>query len=121
MKKIIPSLLGAALAIFLFSQMDIAVAKELTGKELTGNEFLRMSEDFQSAYVLGFWAGSTVCCEVEELNNGKCNFQDLINVMDGFECNQTIDLLKKYLKDNPGERHKPIGLLFYNCLKDAAK
>jgi hypothetical protein len=116
MRRIIPLLLAVALAAFVSCQIDNAGAQGLTG-----NDFLRMGEKYQSFYVLGFWDGAMVCCEYEEANNNKSNFRNLMKVMDGMEHNQLIDLVKKYLKDNPDKRHKPIGFLLYKCIEEAAK
>ena len=116
MKKILPLLLGFALAAFLFHPVENATAQGLTGQD-----FLRMKEQYQAAYVSGFWAGTMVCCEVEEMNDDKCYFRDLMKAMDGISYHQLVDMLKKYIKDNPDKKHKPIGLLFYQCIAEAAK
>ena len=116
MKKIIPLLFGIAAAVFLFNPIDNAVAQDLTGKD-----FLNMSEKYQTAYVSGFWDGAMVCCEIEEANDDKCNFRDLMKVMDGVKYHKIIELLNKYLKDNPDKTHKPLGFLFYKCIEEAAK
>ena len=116
MKKILPLLFGVAAAAILFIQIENAAAQGLTGKD-----FLRMEEKYQAAYVSGFWDGTMVCCEVEEANDNKCNFRDLLKVMYGVDYRQLIDLLKKYLKDNPNKKHKPIGLLFYKCIEEEAQ
>ena len=44
-----------------------------------------------------------------------------MKVMDGVEYRQMIDLLNKYLKDNPDQKHKPLDILFYKCIEEAAK
>jgi len=116
MKKIIPLLFGVAAAVFVFNQIDNAVAQGLTG-----DDFLIMKEKYQATYVSGFWDGVMVCCEVEEAKGDKCKFRDLMKVMDGVKYHQMIELLNKYLKDNPSKTHKPLGFLFYKCIEEAAR
>lgn len=116
MKKIIPLFLSVAAATFLFNQIDNAVAQGLTGKD-----FLKMSEKNKATYISGFWDGTMVCCEVEEANDDECNFRDLMKAMDGVKSHEMIELLNKYLKDNPDKKHKPMGLLFYKCIEEEAK
>jgi len=115
MKKIISLLFWAAAIVFAFSPMDNADAQGLTG-----SGFLKMNEKYQATYVSGFWDGAMVCCEVQEAQGGQCKFRDLMKVMDGVKYHQMIELLNKYLKDNPGSAHKPLGFLFYKCIAEAA-
>jgi hypothetical protein len=115
MKKIIIFLFGVATAAFLFNQIDNAVARELSG-----NDFLNMEEKYQAAYVSGFWDGARVCCEVEEANDDKCKFRDLMKFMDGVKLQEMVELINKYIKDNPSKAHKPLGFLFYKYIEEAS-
>ena len=116
MKKILPLLLGFALVVFLLNPVENAAAQGLSGAD-----FLKMKSHYQAAYISGFWAGTMVCCEVEEMNDGKCYFRDLMKAMDGVSYHQLVEMLRKYIKDHPGQKHEEVGLLFYKCIAEAAK
>jgi hypothetical protein len=111
MKRNVAIVLFILLFVFLAHSLIIAESKTLV---ITGNHFIALDRNTQLFYVIGLLDGLIIqegfITSIRKDLSGMASFYR--SVWTGMEYGQIVDVLLKYIKDNPDERHYPMSYIF---------
>lgn len=95
-------------------------AQEPYRGSLTGNTFIQLSKGEQGIFITGIAVGASVVCQAHDKDPG-CLFQGPSECVRYMSVEQVVDILLKFIIDNPELRHKWVGSFFIDPLLDACR
>ncbi|MDP3181912.1 MAG: hypothetical protein Q8M54_03720 [Desulfobaccales bacterium] len=97
----------------------LLIAGNANAAPLSGNELLRVNEDIQLGYVIGFWEGANLGVLYAKLKG--INLDELSTCTDKWTRFQFEAIVKQYLRNNPQRWDEPMYTLIIDALQDSCR